>query len=99
MEKLRNAMKNHPQPYIERMEQRMAKAVNMAEIDSTLPGKFGLTVPIGKSRTIGYCLHGLLEIHKNMIEGRPKLARLNVLRLISAIEQFNWTKAGWWRVG
>ena len=71
VEKLRNAMKNHPQPYIERMEQRMAKAVNMAEIDSTVPGKYGLTVPIGKSRTIGYCLHGLLEIHRNMIEGVP----------------------------
>lgn len=94
VEKLRNAMKNHPQPYIERMEQRMAKAVNMAEIDSTVPGKFGLTVPIGKSRTIGYCLHGLLEIHKNMIEGRAKLARLNVLRLISAIEQFTLDE-GW----
>ena len=94
VEKLRNAMKNHPQPYIERMEQRMAKAVNMAEIDSTVPGKYGLTVPIGKSRTIGYCLHGLLEIHRNMIEGRPKLARLNVLRLISAIEQFTLDE-GW----
>ena len=91
-------MKAHPQAYIDRMESKMAKAVNLTEIDATTPGKYGLTVPIGKSKSVGYCLQGFLEIHKNMIEGKPKLARLNTLRMISAIEQFvldeNWVVAG-----
>ena len=98
VEKLRAAMKAHPQAYIDRMESKMAKAVNLTEIDATTPGKYGLTVPIGKSKSVGYCLQGFLEIHKNMIEGKPKLARLNTLRMISAIEQFvldeNWVVAG-----
>ena len=97
VEKLKSAMKAHPQAYIDRMESKMAKAVNQTELDSTTPQKFGLTVPIGKSRTVGYCLQGFLEIHRNMVEGKPKLARLNTLRMISAVEQFvldeNWTVA------
>ena len=80
-----------------RMEAKMLKATEMASLDSTTPGKFMKTVPVGKSRTAGYCLQGFCEIHRLMIDGKDAQARLHTLRMISALEQFlideNWMVA------
>ena len=97
VERLQAAMRNKPEPYQNRMEAKMLKATEMASLDSTTPGKFMKTVPVGKSRTAGYCLQGFCEIHRLMIDGKDAQARLHTLRMISASEQFlideNWMVA------
>jgi len=64
VEKLRVAMKNHPEPYQERMEQKMMKAVEATELDASVPAKYIKTIPVGKSRTAGYAIAGFAEILK-----------------------------------
>ena len=87
-------MRTKPQPYQNRMEAKMLKATEMASLDSTTPGKFMKTVPVGKSHTAGYCLQGFCEVHRLIIDGKDAQARLHTLRMISALEQFlideNW---------
>ena len=88
VEKVKHAMKSHPEPYQERMEQRMMKAVDVNEMTPEVPLKFVKGTPVGKSKTAGYCLQGFAEVHRLLLENKPKQARLHVLRMMSALEQF-----------
>ena len=94
---MRVAMKNHPEAYLTRMEQRMLKAVDLTQMEGSVPSRYIKTVPVGKSKTAGYALAGFAEILKLMVEGRQHQARLHTLRMISAFEQFtideSWTVA------
>lgn len=78
-------MKSHPEAYQERME---LKAVDATELVPTIPLQFVKGSPVGKSRTAGYCLQGFAEVHRLLLENKPKQARLHVLRMIAALEQF-----------
>ena len=97
VEKLNAAMRTHPEPYQERMESRMMKAVEAAEMTPMVPLQYVKTCPVGKSRTAGYCLQGYAHILRLLLENKPRQARLHVLRMISALEQFlideNWAVA------
>lgn len=97
VERVRLAMRNHPEAYQERMEQRMMRSVDMAEMSATVPHLFIKGTPVGKSKTAGYCLHGYAEVLKLLLENKPKQARLHVLRMMAALEQFlideSWTVA------
>ncbi|CAE7290791.1 unnamed protein product, partial [Symbiodinium sp. CCMP2592] len=97
VERLNHAMRNHPEAYQERMEARMLKAVDAAEMSPTAPLQFARSCPVGKSRTAGYCLQGFANVHKLLLENKPRQARLQVLRMMSALEQFlideNWQVA------
>lgn len=88
VEKLRVAMKNHPEPYQERMEQKMMKAVEATELDASVPAKYIKTIPVGKSRTAGYAIAGFAEILKFLLQNKPKQARLHTLKMLAAFEQF-----------
>lgn len=88
VEKLRVAMKNHPEPYQERMEQRMMKSVEATELDASVPAKYIKTIPVGKSRTAGYAIAGFAEILKYLLQNKPKQARLHTLKMLAAFEQF-----------
>ena len=85
VERVRHAMKFHPEAYQERME---LKAVDATELVPTIPLQFVKGSPVGKSRTAGYCLQGFAEVHRLLLENKPKQARLHVLRMIAALEQF-----------
>ena len=76
VERLQHAMVQHPRPYQDRMEQKMVKSVEMLKLDASTPGKYIRGVPVGKSRTAGYCLHGFAEVHRLMILGEMDQARL-----------------------
>lgn len=97
VEKVRLAMRSHPEAYQERMEQRMLKAVDATEMTPTVPLQFVKMAPVGKSRTAGYCLQGFAEVHRLLLENKPRQARLHVLRMMSSLEQFlideSWTVA------
>ena len=97
VERLQHAMVQHPRPYQDRMEQKMVKSVEMLKLDASTPGKYIRGVPVGKSRTAGYCLHGFAEVHRLMILGEMDQARLHTLRMMAALEQFlideNWQVA------
>ena len=97
VERMRIAMKHHPEAYQERMEQRMMRSVDMAEMSATVPHLFIKGTPVGKSKTAGYCLHGYAEVLRLLLENKPKQARLHVLRMMAALEQFlideSWTVA------
>ena len=54
VERLRHAMKSHPEQYTERMEQKMARAVEAGDLDASVPGKFELSRGQGENR--GVCL-------------------------------------------
>ncbi|CAL1146331.1 unnamed protein product [Cladocopium goreaui] len=88
VEKLRYAMKQNPGAYLERMEARMQRAVGAEEMGPLIPEKFIRSVPVGRSRTAGYALSGFATIHKLMLEGKQRHARLHCVRMISAMEQF-----------
>ena len=98
VERLWSAMRNNPEPYQERMEQRMLKAVEESELTPNVPLLFAKSCPVGKSRTAGYCLQGFAHVHRLLLENKPKQARLQVLRMMASIEQFlideSWTVAG-----
>ena len=81
-------MRAHPEAYQERMEQRMMKACDASELTPTLPLQFVKSSPVGKSKTAGYCLQGFAEVHRLLLENKPKQARLHVLRMMAALEQF-----------
>ena len=97
VEKVRLAMKSQPEAYQERMEQRMLKAVDATEMTPMVPLQFVKMSPVGKSRTAGYCLQGFAEVHRLLLENKPRQARLHVLRMMSSLEQFlideSWTVA------
>lgn len=97
VERLQHAMVQHPRPYQDRVEQKMVKSVEMLKLDASTPGKYIRGVPVGKSRTAGYCLHGFAEVHRLMILGEMDQARLHTLRMMAALEQFlideNWQVA------
>ena len=97
VERLWGAMRAHPEAYQERMESRMLKAVEASEMVPTIPLQFAKSCPVGKSRTAGFCLQGFAQVHKSLLENRPKQARLQVLRMMAALEQFlideSWTVA------
>ena len=97
VERLNVAMKNHPEAYQERMESRMCKAVDTTELLPTVPLQFARSCPVGKSRTAGYCLQGFANVHRLLLENKPRQARLQVLRMMAALEQFlideNWQVA------
>ena len=101
VERLWGAMKAPPEAYQERMESRMLKAVEASEMVPTIPLQFAKSCPVRKSRTAGFCLQGFAQVHKSLLENRPKQARLQVLRMMAAIEQFlideSWTVAPAWR--
>lgn len=88
VEKVKHAMKGHPEAYQERMEQRMLKACDATEMTPSIPLQFVKGSPVGKSRTAGYCLQGFAEVHRLLLESKPKQARLHVLRMMAALEQF-----------
>jgi hypothetical protein len=88
VEKWRTAMRNHPEAYQERMEQRMMKAVDVSEMDPTVPAKYIKSIPVGRSKTAGYAIAGFAEILKYMLENKPRQARLHTLRMLAAFEQF-----------
>ncbi|CAK9004203.1 Guanylate-binding protein 7, partial [Durusdinium trenchii] len=88
VEKLRAAMKQNPGAYLERMEMRMQRAVGAEEMGPTIPEKFIQSVPVGRSRTAGYALTGFATIHKLMLEGKARQARLHTVRMMAAMEQF-----------
>lgn len=88
VDRLRLAMKTHPDRYLERMEQRMLRALELLDFDSSIPHQYAKTIPVGKSRTAGYCVWGLAEVHKLLIEGKVRQARLHVVRLQAGLEQF-----------
>ncbi len=88
VEKLKLAMKAHPEAYQERMEQRMMKAIEASEMDPSVPHRYARSMPVGKSRTAGYCVWGLAEIHKLLLENKPRQARLQVIKMQAAMEQF-----------
>ena len=98
VERLWGAMRNNPEPYQERMEQRMMKAVEATELTPNVPMLFAKSAPVGKSRTAGYCLQGFAHVHRLLLENKPKQARLQVLRMMASLEQFlideSWTVAG-----
>ncbi|CAE7447673.1 METAP1D [Symbiodinium natans] len=98
VERLWGAMRNHPEAYQERMEQRMLKAVEATEMTPNIPLLYAKSVPVGKSRTAGYCLQGFAQVHRLLLENKPKQARLQVLRMEAALEQFlideSWVVAG-----
>ena len=98
VERLNQAMRGHPDAYVARMEQRMVKAIDGAELGPTTPVKFARSCPVGKSRTAGYCLQGFAQVHKLLIEEKPRQARLAVLRMLASLEQFlideSWAVAG-----
>ncbi|OLP96619.1 hypothetical protein AK812_SmicGene21120 [Symbiodinium microadriaticum] len=95
VERLNQAMKSYPDAYSERMEARMAKAVESAELLPTVPMLFARSCR--KSRTAGYCLQGFANVHRLLLENKPQQARLQVLRIMGALEQFlideNWLVA------
>ncbi|CAE7247502.1 unnamed protein product [Symbiodinium sp. CCMP2592] len=97
VEKLNAAMRSHPEAYQERMESRMMRAIEASELTPMVPLQFAKTCPVGRSRTAGYCLQGFAQTHKLLLENKPKQARLHVLRMMSALEQFlideNWAVA------
>ena len=97
VERLNAAMKQHPQAYLERMEGKMVRAVGSAELGPTVPLEYVKACPVGKARTAGYCLQGFAQVHKLMLENKPRLARLQTLRMMAALEQFlideNWSVA------
>ncbi len=97
VERLRHAMKSHPEPYVDRMEKKMMAAVNFEEMDPSVPERFIKGCPVGKSRTAGYALQGFAMIHRLMLENKPKQAKLHTMRMIAAFEQFlideSWTVA------
>lgn len=88
VEKLRAAMRNHPEAYQSRMEARMLKALEISEMEPGVPAQYIKTIPVGKARTAGYAIHGFAEVLRYMIEGKHKQARLHVLRMLAAFEQF-----------
>lgn len=88
VEKLKLAMKAHPEAYQERMEQRMMKAIEASEMDPSVPHRYARSMPVGKSRTAGYCVWGLAEVHKLLLENKPRQARLQVIKMQAAMEQF-----------
>ena len=88
VEKLRTAMRNHPEAYQNRMESRMLKAIEASEMEPGVPARYIKTIPVGKARTAGYAIHGFAEVLRYMIEGKQKQARLHVLRMLAAFEQF-----------
>ena len=88
VEKLRAAMKQNPGAYLEKMEMRMQRAVGAEEMGPTIPEKFIQSVPVGRSRTAGYALTGFATIHKLMLEGKARQARLHTVRMMAAMEQF-----------
>ena len=96
-ERLWQAMRAHPEAYLERIEARMMKAVDAAELTPNVPILFAKSSPVGRSRTAGFCLQGFAHIHRLMLENKPKQARLHVVRMMGALEQFlideNWTVA------
>ena len=73
----------------------MLKAVDATEMTPTVPLQFVKMAPVGKSRTAGYCLQGFAEVHRLLLENKPRQARLHVLRMMSSLEQFlideSWT--------
>ena len=81
VEKLRYAMKQNPGAYLERMEARMQRAVGAEEMGPLIPEKFIRSVPVGRSRTAGYALSGFATIHKLMLEGKQRHARLSMVPL------------------
>ena len=95
VERLRLAMQSHPEAYQARMEARMLKAVEADVMNPSVPMLFAKSCPVGKSRTAGYCLQGFAATYKLLLEGREKQARLQVLKMLAAIEQFlideSWT--------
>ena len=97
VERLNQAMKSYPDAYSERMEARVAKAVESAELLPTVPMLFAKSCPVRKSRTAGYCLQGFAHVHRLLLENKPRQARLQVLRMMGALEQFlideNWLVA------
>lgn len=97
VEQWKQAMKAHPDAYLERMEARMCRAVAASEMDPTIPSKFIQTVPVGKAKTAGYALFGFSEILRLMLENRPRQARLHTVRMMASMEQFlideSWTVA------
>ena len=54
-------------------------------------------VPVGKQKTLGYFLFGLAAIHKAFMEDEPDKAKLLVLLMLMAGDQYaldeNWTTA------
>ena len=97
VERLRSAMRNHPEAHQERMEQRMMKAMDVSQMDPTVPAKYIKSIPVGRSKTAGYAIAGVAEILKHMLENKPRQARLHTLRMLAAFEQFtideSWTVA------
>ena len=97
VEQWKQAMKAHPDAYLERMEARMCRAVAASEMDPTIPSKYIQTVPVGKAKTAGYALFGFSEILRLMLENRPRQARLHTVRMMASMEQFlideSWTVA------
>ena len=88
VEKLNGVMRAHPEAYQERIESRMLKACDATELTPSILLQFSKSCPAGKSRTAGYCLQGHAHVYRLLLEKRPKQARLQVLRMMAALEQF-----------
>ena len=100
-EKLRHAMKAHAEVYQERMESKILRALDEAEMTPNIPLLYARSCPPAR----------VCSSAPFVLENKPKQARLHVLRVMAAIGQFlideSWVVAlrvtgmeeplwGWW---
>ena len=102
-ERLRRAMRKHPEEFTRRIEDNMADALNETAVTDKSALKYiAEAVPIGNQRILGYVVTSLAHIHAALHKGEVDRARLLVLTTIMACEQAsldgNW-KTAWKLMG
>ncbi|CAE8630790.1 unnamed protein product [Polarella glacialis] len=100
-ERLKRSMKTNPAAFADVIEQLAANTLGTEEADQdTMERHVRDELPVGKQKTLGYCVWILLAVHKSLRKKEFDQARLHVDMGFAVIEQFlldsNWTSA--WRM-